>query len=46
MKFMRLLEPPQARYYYLLVDWPSALAGPRAFVLDYHLMQAYRNNGY
>jgi hypothetical protein len=28
------------------MDWPSALAGPRAFVLDYHLMQAYRNNGY
>ena len=36
---------PNAQYYFLL-DWPAALVGPRAFVLDYHLMQAYRNNGY
>jgi len=28
------------------LDWPGALVGPRAFVLDYHLMQAYRANGY
>jgi len=45
VKFMRLSGDPEARYYFLL-DWPSALAGPRAFVLDYHLMEAYRNNGY
>jgi hypothetical protein len=45
VKFMRLSPNSGAGYYYLL-DWPSALAGPRAFVLDYHLMQAYRNNGY
>jgi hypothetical protein len=45
VKLMRLSHNPEARYYYLL-DWPSALAGPRSFVLDYHLMQAYRNNGY
>jgi hypothetical protein len=45
VKLMRLSHNPEAHYYYLL-DWPSALSGPRAFVLDYHLMQAYRNNGY
>jgi hypothetical protein len=44
VKFMRLSRNPE-RYYFLL-DWPAALAGPRAFVLDYHLMQAYRNSGY
>jgi hypothetical protein len=45
VKFMRIARDPEHRYYFLL-DWPSALTGPRAFVLDYHLMQAYRNNGY
>ena len=45
VKLMRLSSNPEDHYYYLL-DWPSALSGPRAFVLDYHLMQAYRNNGY
>jgi hypothetical protein len=45
VKLMRLSHNPEARYYYLL-DWPGALIGPRAFVLDYHLMQAYRSNGY
>jgi hypothetical protein len=45
VKFMRLAHNPEARYYFLL-DWPGALVGPRAFVLDYHLMQAYRSNGY
>jgi hypothetical protein len=45
VKLMRLAQNPEARYYFLL-DWPGALVGPRAFVLDYHLMQAYRNNGY
>ena len=44
-KLMRYSQNPNAHYYFLL-DWPAALAGPRAFVLDYHLMQAYRNNGY
>jgi hypothetical protein len=45
VKLMRLSHNPRAHYYFLL-DWPAALAGPRAFVLDYHLMQAYRNSGY
>jgi hypothetical protein len=45
VKLMRFSHNPEARYYYLL-DWPGALIGPRAFVLDYHLMQAYRSNGY
>ena len=45
VKFMRYSRNPEAHYYFLL-DWPAALSGPRAFVLDYHLMQAYRNNGY
>ena len=40
-----LAHNPKLSYYFLL-DWPAALVGPRAFVLDYHLMQAYRNNGY
>ena len=44
-KVMRYSGKPGSRYYFLL-DWPAALAGPRAYVLDYHLMQAYRNAGY
>ena len=44
-KLMRYARSPNPQYYFLL-DWPAALVGPRAFVLDYHLMQAYRNNGY
>jgi hypothetical protein len=43
-KLMRFSHNP-ARYYFLL-DWPAAVAGPRGFVLDYHLMMAYRDNGY
>ena len=43
-KLMRFSHDP-ARYYFLL-DWPTAVAGPRGFVLDYHLMKAYRDNGY
>jgi hypothetical protein len=43
-KLMRFSHDP-ARYYFLL-DWPAAVAGPRGFVLDYHLMKAYRDNGY
>jgi hypothetical protein len=42
---MRYSPNSQSRYYFLL-DWPAALAGPREFVLDYHLMHAYRDNGY
>ena len=42
---MRLSSHPDGRYYFLL-DWPGALAGPRGFVLDYHLMKAYRDSGY
>jgi hypothetical protein len=44
-KLMRFSHDPQNRYYFLL-DWPSAVDGPRGFVLDYHLMKAYRDNGY
>ncbi len=43
-KLMRFSHDP-TRYYFLL-DWPAAVAGPRGFVLDYHLMTAYRENGY
>jgi hypothetical protein len=45
VKFMRYSNNPNIQYYFLL-DWPAALVGPRAFVLDYHLMRAYRDNGY
>ncbi|MGA3228052.1 MAG: glycosyltransferase family 39 protein [Acidobacteriaceae bacterium] len=44
-RLMRFSLNPQTRYYFLL-DWPAALAGPRAFVIDYHLMRAYRDNDY
>ena len=43
-KLMRFSNDP-ARYYFLL-DWPAAVVGPRGFVLDYHLMKAYRDNDY
>jgi hypothetical protein len=43
-KLMRFSHSPQNRYF--LLDWPTALVGPRGFVLDYHLMRAYRDNGY
>jgi hypothetical protein len=43
-KFMRLAHNP-GRFFFLL-DWPTALQGPRTFVVDYHLMQTYRANGY
>ena len=45
VKFMRYSQNPHIHYYFLL-DWPGALVGPRAFVLDYHLMKAYRDAGY
>jgi hypothetical protein len=43
-KLMRFSHSPQNRYY--LLDWQAALAGPREFVLDYHLMRAYQDSGY
>jgi hypothetical protein len=45
VKLMRLAPDPEAHYYFLL-DWPTALVGPRSFVLDYRLMGAYRKSGY
>jgi hypothetical protein len=44
-KLMRYSQNPALPYYFLL-DWPAALAGPRPYVLDYHLMRAYRDAGY
>jgi hypothetical protein len=44
-KLMRYSRNPQSQYYFLL-DWPVALVGPGAFVVDYHLMAAYRDAGY
>ncbi len=43
-KFMRLAHNPG--HFFFLLDWPTALQGPRTFVVDYHLMQTYRANGY
>jgi hypothetical protein len=45
VKFERYSKNPKIQYYFLL-DWPAAMIGPRAFVLDYHLMRSYRDNGY
>jgi hypothetical protein len=44
-KIMRYSGKPGAHYYFLL-DWPAALAGPPAYVLDYHLLHAYQDAGY
>jgi hypothetical protein len=44
-KIMRYSGKPEAHYYFLL-DWPAALAGPAAYVLDYHLLHAYQGAGY
>jgi hypothetical protein len=44
-KIMRYSRKPEAHYYFLL-DWPAALAGPPAYVLDYHLLHAYRDADY
>jgi hypothetical protein len=41
---MRFSRYPQNRFF--LLDWPTALAGGKGFVLDYHLMSAFRNAGY
>jgi hypothetical protein len=43
-KVMRLAHNP-GRFFFLL-DWPTALQGPRTFVVDYHLMENYRAEGY
>jgi Dolichyl-phosphate-mannose-protein mannosyltransferase len=45
VRLMRYSRAPQSRYYFLL-DWPAALVGAPGAVLEYHLMQAYRNVGY
>jgi hypothetical protein len=45
VKFMRFSHNSNVHYYFLL-DWPAAVVGPSEFTVDYHLMQAYRNNGY
>ena len=42
---MRYSRKPGSHYYFLL-DWPAALAGPPAYVLDYHLLRAYQDAGY
>jgi hypothetical protein len=44
-KIMRYTGKPGVHYYFLL-DWPAALAGPPAYVLDYHLLHAYQDAGY
>jgi hypothetical protein len=44
-KIMRYSRKPENHYYFLL-DWPAALAGPSAYVLDYHLLHAYQDAGY
>jgi hypothetical protein len=44
-KIMRYSRKPEAHYYFLL-DWPAALAGPPAYVLDYNLLRAYQDSGY
>jgi hypothetical protein len=44
-KIMRYSRKSGTHYYFLL-DWSAALAGPPAYVLDYHLMQSYRDSGY
>jgi hypothetical protein len=44
-KAMRYSHNPLVHYYFLL-DWPSALVGPKGMVLHYHLLKAYRDNGY
>ncbi len=44
-KIMRYSQKPGAQYFFLL-DWPAALAGPPAYVLDYHLLRSYRDAGY
>jgi hypothetical protein len=44
-KLMRLSDGRGTHYYFPL-DWSTALQGPRSFVLDYHLMAAYRDSGY
>ena len=45
LKIMRYSRGPLGHYYFML-DWPTALRGPKGMVPQYHLMEAYRNNGY
>jgi hypothetical protein len=44
VKLMRYPRKPESSYF--LLDWPAALAGPKSYVLDYHLMHSYRDAGY
>jgi hypothetical protein len=45
LKIMRYSHGPLGQYYFLL-DWPAALKGPAGMASHYHLMEAYRDNGY
>ena len=45
LKIMRYSHGPVGHYYFLL-DWPTSLKGPIGMVSQYHLMEAYRENGY
>ena len=46
MPLMRYSTPAQLQRYVYLLDWDAALKEYPAAVPDYHLMLAYRNNGY
>jgi hypothetical protein len=45
LKIMRYSHGPLTHYYFML-DWPAALVEPTGMVAHYHLMKAYRDNGY
>jgi hypothetical protein len=45
LKIMRYSHGPLGDYYFML-DWPAALVEPTGMVPHYHLMEAYRDNGY
>jgi hypothetical protein len=45
LKIMRYSHGPLTHYYFML-DWPAALVEPTGMVAHYHLMAAYRDNGY
>ncbi|HEX3940453.1 MAG TPA: glycosyltransferase family 39 protein [Acidobacteriaceae bacterium] len=42
---MMRFSPRPTRFFYLL-DWNTALHGPRGLILDYHLMRSFRQAGY
>jgi hypothetical protein len=46
--FARLMRysPDRQAHYFLLLDWPAALLGPKPSVVEYHLMTANRDAGY